>query len=137
MNWPRLSFLVPQETFCAAARGAMTRPARRRPRPEPRQAGSPIVCYEIAARQPTLLQRLLYLTLQLKSSPIALFGKPPTARKERALEPKHWSAVDDFLVAKPKPDAALNQALADSDRGGLPAIMFRRARASSSTSSRG
>jgi predicted O-methyltransferase YrrM len=39
------------------------------------------------------------------------------------LEPKHWSAVDDFLVAKlVKPDAALNQALADSDRGGLPAI---------------
>jgi predicted O-methyltransferase YrrM len=39
------------------------------------------------------------------------------------LEQKHWSAVDDFLVAKlVKPDAALNQALADSDRGGLPAI---------------
>jgi predicted O-methyltransferase YrrM len=39
------------------------------------------------------------------------------------LEQKHWSAVDDFLVAKlVRPDAALNQALADSDRGGLPAI---------------
>jgi predicted O-methyltransferase YrrM len=39
------------------------------------------------------------------------------------LEQKHWSAVDNFLVAKlVKPDAALNQALADSDRGGLPAI---------------
>ncbi len=39
------------------------------------------------------------------------------------MEQKHWSAVDDFLVAKlVKPDAALNQALADSDRGGLPAI---------------
>jgi predicted O-methyltransferase YrrM len=39
------------------------------------------------------------------------------------LEQKHWSAVDDFLVAKlVKPDAALNRALADSDRGGLPAI---------------
>jgi predicted O-methyltransferase YrrM len=39
------------------------------------------------------------------------------------LEQQHWSAVDDFLVAKlVKPDAALNQALTDSDRGGLPAI---------------
>jgi len=39
------------------------------------------------------------------------------------LEQKHWSAVDDFLVRKlVKPDAALDQALADSDRGGLPAI---------------
>jgi predicted O-methyltransferase YrrM len=39
------------------------------------------------------------------------------------LEQQHWSAVDDFLVAKlVKPDAALNQALIDSDRGGLPAI---------------
>ena len=39
------------------------------------------------------------------------------------MEQKHWSAVDDFLVRKlVKPDAALDQALADSDRGGLPAI---------------
>jgi predicted O-methyltransferase YrrM len=39
------------------------------------------------------------------------------------LDQKHWSAVDDFLVRTlVKPDAALDQALADSDRGGLPAI---------------
>jgi predicted O-methyltransferase YrrM len=39
------------------------------------------------------------------------------------LDHKQWSAVDEFLVAKLiGPDAALDQALADSDRGGLPAI---------------
>jgi len=39
------------------------------------------------------------------------------------LDQKQWSAVDDFLVAKlVRPDAALDQALADSERGGLPAI---------------
>jgi predicted O-methyltransferase YrrM len=39
------------------------------------------------------------------------------------LDQKHWSTVDDYLVAKlVKPDAALDKALAESDRGGLPAI---------------
>jgi predicted O-methyltransferase YrrM len=39
------------------------------------------------------------------------------------LDQKHWSAVDDYLVAKlVKPDAVLDKALAESDRGGLPAI---------------
>jgi predicted O-methyltransferase YrrM len=39
------------------------------------------------------------------------------------LEQKQWSTVDEFLAAKlVEPDAVLDQALADSDRGGLPAI---------------
>jgi predicted O-methyltransferase YrrM len=39
------------------------------------------------------------------------------------LDQKHWSAVDDYLIAKiVKPDAVLDKALAESDRGGLPAI---------------
>ena len=36
---------------------------------------------------------------------------------------KRWSAVDEYLVAMlVKPDAVLEKALAESDRGGLPGI---------------
>src|SRR5262245_1936908 len=39
------------------------------------------------------------------------------------LDEKRWAAVDAYLVAKlVKSDAALEKALAESDRGGLPAI---------------
>ena len=39
------------------------------------------------------------------------------------MDEKRWSAVDEYLVRKlVKPDEALDKALTESDRGGLPAI---------------
>jgi predicted O-methyltransferase YrrM len=53
-----------------------------------------------------------------------MFGKPRQALQGgSALDEKRWSAVEEYLVATlVKSDAVLDKALADSDRGGLPAI---------------
>src|SRR5262245_12794749 len=54
-----------------------------------------------------------------------MFGKQGCAccKEGSAVDEKRWAAVDEYLVAKlVKPDAALDKALVESDRGGLPAI---------------